>query len=109
MAVLYISTPNFEAFIRTHKYTVIDFYADWCGPCKMMSPIMAKLSEKFKNQNIYFGKVNINLEQPIAQRFNITSIPTVIIFDQGKPINQFVGFRPENEISNFIFNSCVKK
>lgn len=109
MAVSRITTPTFVSFIHTHKYTVIDFYADWCGPCKMMASLMEKMSEQFVNQNISFGKVNIDLDAPIAKKFGITSIPTVIIFDLGKPINSFVGYRPEAEIKNFIFNTCIKK
>ncbi len=108
MSIERITTPTFDTFIHTNKYVVIDFYADWCGPCKMMSPIMDKISEEFKNKNIHFGKLNVDLDASIAKRYGISSIPTIILFDQGKIINQFSGYRPESEVKKFIINSINK-
>ena len=75
----------------TKKETVlIDFYADWCMPCVMMAPVMEELSRKFKGK-IKFGKVNIEDNQELAQKFRIVSIPNFLLFKNGKQVEQFVG------------------
>lgn len=84
-----LSKNEFEDFIE--KGTVfIDFFAEWCMPCLMMSPVINELSEKFKGK-IKFAKVNIDDNHELAQKFKIVSIPNMIIFQDGKPIGQFIG------------------
>lgn len=84
-----LSKNEFEDFIE--KGTVfIDFFAEWCMPCLMMSPVIDELSEKFKGK-IKFAKVNIDDNHELAQKFKIVSIPNMIIFQDGKPIGQFIG------------------
>ena len=84
-----LSKKEFETFIK-ENLTLVDFTADWCMPCLMMSPVMDELSEKFKGK-IKFGKVNIEDNQEIAQRFNIVSIPNFILFKNGEQIEQSIG------------------
>lgn len=99
-----LTNGEFEDFTR--KGTVlVDFFAEWCMPCLMMAPVIDELSEKFKGK-IKFGKVNIEDNQEVAKRFNIISIPNFILFKNGKPIKQFIGARPsedlEEELTKFI-------
>lgn len=82
----------FDDFIKNkdNKPVLVDFFADWCTPCIMMSPIIDELSEKFKGK-INFGKVNVDENSQLAGKFNIRSIPNFILFKDGKPVEQFIG------------------
>lgn len=100
MAITNLTSTNFQQYINNNKIVVIDFYADWCGPCKMLSPIIESLS--LQMPQIMFGKVNIDLENQLAQQFNIMSIPTILIFKNNKIVTQFSGYRSESEIKKII-------
>lgn len=80
---------------------VVDFWATWCGPCKMLSPVMEEVSEEL-NGKAKFVKVNVDENPVAANEYRIASIPTVMIFKNGKKINSLVGFRPKNEIKSAI-------
>ena len=84
-----LTNSEFDAFIKNGTI-LIDFFAEWCMPCLMMAPIIEELSDKFKGK-IKFGKVNVEDNQQIAQKFNISSIPNFVLFKDGKKIEQFVG------------------
>ncbi|MEI6327056.1 MAG: thioredoxin [Candidatus Roizmanbacteria bacterium] len=84
-----LTSSTFSSFITKNKVTVVDFYADWCGPCKVVGPILEGLSNELTQ--ISFGKVNADDEGELAGQFNISSIPTVLIFKNGAPVNQLVG------------------
>lgn len=93
MAVQSINKTSFASEVLEHKGKVlVDFYAEWCGPCKITAPIIEELSNdpKYKN-TIKFTKVNVDSEQDLASTYGVLSIPTFIIFDNGKIISQFVG------------------
>ena len=98
MAVLTLTTPTFEQFIKTHRTVVVDFYTQWCGPCKMLAPIMEQLSNEYAPKHVDFAKVDIDLNQPIAQALGIASIPTVVIYRHGKIHSHLVGFRTKPDI-----------
>ena len=84
-----LTNGEFESFIK--KGTVlIDFFTEWCMPCLMMAPVIEELSDKFKGK-IKFGKVNVDENSKIAQKFHVTSIPTFILFKDGNAVKQFVG------------------
>lgn len=101
MAVTELNNENFESEISTSSTPVIvDFWAEWCGPCKRLSPIVEQLSEE--NSNIKFCKVNIDENPDLASRFHIMSIPTLIAFKDGQVCNTSVGLIPKNEILNLI-------
>ena len=100
MPINELITVNYEQAIKTNKYVIIDFYADWCGPCKMLSPILDQVSDQY--QNINFFKVNVDRESTLARKLNIQSIPTVIFFKDGKLFNMFVGYKNTQEIKNLI-------
>ncbi|MCK4553189.1 thioredoxin [Candidatus Pacearchaeota archaeon] len=95
MSVKELTNNNFEEFIK-EGIVLIDFSADWCMPCLVMSPIIEGLSEKLKGK-IKFGKVNVENNQELAQKFNVSSIPNFVLLKDGRMIEQFVGSMSENE------------
>ena len=98
MEILKITNQNFESEVEKSQVPVlIDFYADWCGPCRMMSPIIDEIAEE-KSGEYKVGKINIDQNQELAMKFNVMSIPTIIIFKDGKPEKTFVGVRSKSEI-----------
>ena len=84
--------------LNSKKTTIVDFYADWCTPCKMMSPIIDNIAEETDNINV--GKLDIDEEENIAIKYNVMSIPTIIIFKDGKEIKRFVGVTNKEVILN---------
>lgn len=101
MSVLKITSKNFEEeVLDSDKTTIIDFYADWCGPCKMMSPIIDSIAEE--NNNIKVGKLNVDEAQNIAIKYNVMSIPTIIIFKNGIENKRFVGVTSKENILNVL-------
>ena len=101
MSVLRITNQNFEEeVLNSDKITIVDFYADWCGPCKMMAPIIDKIAEE--NNDIKVGKLNVDESGEIAGQFNIMSIPTVVVFKDGKEFKRFVGVTSKDNIINAI-------
>ncbi len=87
------TTEEYDAIIKNNKSVFVDFYADWCGPCKMVGPVVEKISEDEKD--VKFIKVNVDDFGDIAQRYGIMSIPTLIGFKDGKIEATVVGFQPE--------------
>ena len=101
MILLKITNENFnEEVLNSNKITIVDFYADWCGPCKMMSPIIDKIAEE--NEIIKVGKLNVDEAGDIAMKYNVMSIPTIIIFKNGREFKRFVGVTSKNEILNAL-------
>ena len=101
MSVLKITNQNFEKeVLNSDKTTIVDFYADWCGPCKMMSPIIDKIAEE--NDDIKVGKLNVDESGDVATQFNIMSIPTIVIFKNGTELKRFVGVTSKDNIINAI-------
>ena len=100
MSVLKITSDNYEEEVmKSEKTVLIDFYADWCGPCKMMSPIIDQIAEE-KADSLKVGKVNVDENQDLAMQYGIMSIPTVVIIKNGQVEKTFVGLRDKNEILN---------
>lgn len=77
---------------------LVDFYADWCGPCKMLAPVLEGIADKMEQVSFY--KLNVDMSLDIAGRFNVQAIPNLVIFKDGKAVDQIIGFVPENEIVN---------
>jgi len=97
LEVLKITDQNFEEEILSSETTaIIDFYADWCGPCKMMSPIIDEIAAE--NTDIKVGKVDVDENQELAMKYNVMSIPTIIIFKKGNVHKQFVGVTSKQDI-----------
>lgn len=104
MSVLKITKENYETeVLKSDKLVLIDFYADWCGPCKMMSPIIDEIAEEVGDK-IKVGKINVDENQELAMEYEVISIPTIIILQNGEVKNSFVGVREKEEII-----SCLEK
>ena len=102
MMVNIFNEENFEnEVINSEKTTIVDFYADWCGPCKMMSPVIDKIAEE-NAENIKVGKVNVDENQDLAMKYNVMSIPTILVFKNGNIAKTFVGVTPKQEIEEAI-------
>lgn len=93
------SVDEFKKILSENKKVVVDFYADWCGPCKMMSPMFEAAATEVKD--VFFVKLNVDELQSIAQEFEISSIPTMILFKDGKLFEQSSGFMPKDKIVSF--------
>lgn len=92
---------NFEEFNNlSDEYVVLDLYADWCGPCKMLAPFIAEASEEISN--ITFCKVNVDEEEKLAEMFGVQAIPTIIILKNKQEIARKVGFVPKNGLLSWI-------
>lgn len=98
MSVKTITKDNFEKEVLENSKTVLlDFWASWCGPCKMLSPVVDEFAEE--NENIYVGKVNVDEQSELATQFEVMSIPTLIVFKNGQKVNQSVGVISKEQIS----------
>ncbi len=100
MATITLNEQNFESTVLSEGITLIDFWADWCGPCKMFGPIFEKSSEK--HPNITFAKVDTEAEQGLAAMLGIQSIPTIMIFRDGILLFNQAGALPEHSLEQII-------
>ena len=95
---LKLSSENFEKeVLNSEKPVLVDFYADWCGPCNAMAPIVEELATEL-NEKAKVGKINVDENSDIAVKYNVMSIPTFIIFKNGKEEKRFVGVRDKEEL-----------
>ena len=92
MSVKVITKENFEELIKTDKRILLDFYADWCGPCRMVSPLVDKIAEDYPQYLV--GKINVDEQPELASAFSVSSIPTLVVLENGKIINQGMGAMP---------------
>ena len=102
MDELKITAANFEnEVLRSDKPVLLDFYADWCGPCKMLSPVLHELAEE-KSGTLKVGKVNVDEQMELAMRFQVSSIPMLVVFKDGKAVAKSVGYRSKPEIAAMV-------
>ncbi|MDB0441312.1 thioredoxin [Clostridioides difficile] len=93
-----INTSEFRSSVEGSKgVVVVDFFATWCGPCNMLGPVFAELGEEMKDE-ARFVKVDIDESLEIAQQFSVSTVPTMIIFKDGEPVETLIGFMPKNKI-----------
>lgn len=95
-----VKTNEFDDVVK-EGVVLVDFYADWCGPCKMIAPILSDLATDLDGQ-ADIVKVNVDEEGSLAQRFDVMSIPTLILFKDGKPVGRKTGFLPKPELDKFV-------
>lgn len=98
--VIKANTENFDEVIAS-GVTLVDFYADWCGPCKMIAPVLDEIATEM-NGIANVVKVNIDEAQELAQRYGVMSIPNLIVFKDGQNVQQAVGFQPKEALVNMI-------
>ena len=102
MAELKITRENFEnEVMKSNIPVLIDFWAPWCGPCRMMGPIIEQLAEEYEGK-AKVGKVNVDEESELSQAFGVMSIPTIVLVKDGKIVKQVVGARPKAEVKAML-------
>ena len=94
------NVKEFEDVLANNTKVLVDFYADWCGPCKMLAPVLEDVSKE--HEDVAFVKVNVDNVQELAAKFNIMSIPTLIAFKDGNMVKQTMGFMPKPELNKFL-------
>lgn len=99
MAVVNLTEANFEQEIKEGK-VLVDFWAAWCGPCQMLSPIVEEVAEE--EEDLKVGKVNVDEQPALAMRFGIASIPTLLLFKDGELVNKSVGYMDKMDLLDFI-------
>ena len=100
MAVIVVTDASFQQEVvqETSKFVLIDFWAEWCGPCKMLAPVVNAIAEKFTDR-VKVGKLDVDSNPGSAQQYGITSIPCNILFKDGKEVGRIIGHRPESAFS----------
>jgi len=103
--VLVLSNDNFDAEVLKSSIPVlVDFWASWCGPCRMVAPIISQLADEY-NGKIKVGKVNVDEERELAATYKVMSIPTIALFKDGKVFDQAIGARPKGDLDKMIKKS----
>ena len=101
MAELTVTKANFESeVVKSERTVLLDFWATWCGPCRMIAPTVAAVAEE--NPDVLVGKVNVDEEPELARVFNIMSIPTLVVLKGGKAVNQAVGVQSKEQILKLV-------
>lgn len=96
MAVINVTHTNFDELLKSEKPVLLDFYADWCNPCRMVAPLVHEIAEEHPEYVV--GKINVDTEAELAARFGIVSIPTLVVLREGKIAAQSAGARPKAQI-----------
>lgn len=101
MSVVKITKENFEEkVLNAENRVLLDFWATWCGPCKMIAPHIEQIAEE--NEHITVGKIDVDEERELAMQFGITSIPTLVVMEKGQKITQALGYRPKEDIQKLL-------
>ena len=102
MAEIKLTDQNFEQEVsRADLPVLVDFWASWCGPCRMLAPVIAEIAEEYAGK-VKVGKVNVDEQPNLANRYGIASIPTVMLFKNGEVVNTSLGYRPKNDLETML-------
>ena len=102
MAEVIITKNNFEAeVLKSDIPVLVDFWATWCGPCRMLAPVIEEIANEYAGK-VKVGKIDVDQQPELAMQFGVMSIPTLILFKEGKPVASSVGFRPLKELEAMI-------
>ena len=96
-----IDDASFEEFVKAEVPVLVDFWAPWCGPCRMVAPVVDELADEYEGK-VNFGKVNVDESPKIASQYGVMGIPTLILFRDGQPLTNIVGFRPKDELKKSL-------
>lgn len=96
-----LNVENFEKeVLQAQGLALVDFYADWCGPCKMVAPVLEEIAQE--REDVLIGKINVDESGILAAKYQVVNIPTMILFKDGKEQGRIIGFRPKDDILQFI-------
>lgn len=102
MAEIKLTDQNFEQeVLHADMPVLVDFWASWCGPCRMLAPVIAEIAEEYAGK-VKVGKVNVDEQPNLANRYGIASIPTVMLFKNGEVVSTSLGYRPKNELETML-------
>ena len=101
MSVMHVTKANFDQLVKSSaKPVLLDFWAPWCGPCRMVGPIVEEIAEE--REDIAVGKVNVDEEAELAMEFGVASIPTLVVMENGKVVDKAIGYMPKKEIEKLL-------
>ena len=100
MSVLSVNKNNFNEVVSSSKPVLLDFYADWCGPCQMVKPLLSEIAQDYPQ--VVVGKVNVDEEMELAQKFSVVSIPMLVVMKDGRIAAQAVGYRDKEQILDLL-------
>ena len=101
MSIIHANAENFENdVLKNDKKVILDFYADWCGPCRMLGPVLEKIADE--RDDVAVVKVNVDNDPSLAEAFGVTSIPALFIIDKGEVVNQGLGFMPKEKVLSLL-------
>lgn len=101
MAIVNVTDQSFKNEVESTGTVLVDFWAPWCGPCKMIAPVLEELDQEMSDQ-VKIAKLNVDDNPDTASRFGVMSIPTLIVFKDGQPVDKIVGFQPKDALKSVL-------